>query len=55
MQVIVAMHRAHGGAHLPNGSFEADVSLYSRLAYAVDRREDFMNGTAVFMSKKLPR
>jgi ribosomal protein S18 acetylase RimI-like enzyme len=36
-----------------NGAFEANLSLYGRLGYAVDRREAFMNGTAVYMSKKL--
>lgn len=38
-----------------NSAFEANLSLYGRLGYAVDRREAFMNGTAVYMSKKLAR
>jgi ribosomal protein S18 acetylase RimI-like enzyme len=38
-----------------NGALEANLSLYRRLGYAVDRQEDFMNGTAVHMSKKLAR
>ena len=40
---------------LTNGAFEANVSLYRQLGYAVDRQEDFMNGTTVYMSKKLAR
>lgn len=40
---------------LTNGAFQANVSLYRRLGYAVDREEDFMNGTTVYMSKKLAR
>ena len=32
---------------LTNGAFEANLSLCRRLGYAVDRQEDFMNGTAV--------
>lgn len=40
---------------LTNGAFETNVSLYRRLGYVVDRQEDFMNGTTVYMSKKLPR
>lgn len=40
---------------LTNGAFEANVSLYSRLGYTVDRQEEFMNGTTVYMSKKLAR
>lgn len=40
---------------LTNGAFDANLSLYGRLGYAVDREEDFMNGTTVYMSKKLAR
>lgn len=36
-----------------NGAFEANLSLYSGLGYSVDRREAFMGGTAVYLSKKL--
>jgi ribosomal protein S18 acetylase RimI-like enzyme len=39
---------------LTNGAFEANVSLYKRHGYAVDREEPFMNGTTVYMSKSLP-
>jgi len=39
---------------LTNGAFEANVSLYKRQGYAVDREEPFMNGTTVYMSKSLP-
>jgi len=38
---------------LTNGAFEANVLLYRRLGYALDREEAFMNGTTVYMSKKL--
>jgi ribosomal protein S18 acetylase RimI-like enzyme len=40
---------------LTNGAFDANLSLYRRLGYVVDREEDFMNGTTVYMSKKLAR
>jgi ribosomal protein S18 acetylase RimI-like enzyme len=36
-----------------NAAFEANVSLYARIGYAVDRQEAFMNGVAVYMSKRL--
>ncbi|WP_214477350.1 GNAT family N-acetyltransferase [Mesorhizobium sp. dw_380] len=38
---------------LTNGAFEANVSLYKRHGYVVDREEPFMNGTTVYMSKRL--
>ncbi len=38
---------------LTNGAFEANLSLYKRLGFVVDRVEDFMGGTAVYMSKTL--
>ncbi|TPK83021.1 GNAT family N-acetyltransferase [Mesorhizobium sp. B2-4-17] len=38
---------------LTNGAFEANVSLYKRHGYAIDREEPFMNGTTVYMSKRL--
>ncbi|MBK8160196.1 MAG: GNAT family N-acetyltransferase [Rhodospirillaceae bacterium] len=40
---------------LTNGAFEANVLLYRRLGYVVEREEAFMNGTTVYMSKKLSR
>jgi ribosomal protein S18 acetylase RimI-like enzyme len=40
---------------LTNGAFKANLSLYGKLGYAVDRQESFMNGIAVHMSKRLPR
>ena len=40
---------------LTNGAFDANVSLYGSLGYIVDRQEDFMNGTTVYMSKRLAR
>jgi ribosomal protein S18 acetylase RimI-like enzyme len=38
---------------LTNGAFDANVRLYRRHGYAVDREEPFMNGTTVYMSKRL--
>lgn len=38
---------------LTNGAFEANVSLYARLGYTIDREEPFMNGTTVYMSKRI--
>ncbi|MBN9549014.1 MAG: GNAT family N-acetyltransferase [Alphaproteobacteria bacterium] len=38
---------------LTNGAFEANVRLYRRHGYAIDREEPFMNGTTVYMSKRL--
>ncbi|MBZ9684383.1 MULTISPECIES: GNAT family N-acetyltransferase [unclassified Mesorhizobium] len=38
---------------LTNGAFEANVSLYKRHGYTVDREEPFMNGVTVYMSKRL--
>ncbi|MET2827095.1 GNAT family N-acetyltransferase [Mesorhizobium shangrilense] len=38
---------------LTNGAFEANVSLYKRYGYAIDREEPFMNGVTVYMSKRL--
>ena len=38
-----------------NAAFEANVALYTRAGYSVDRREPFMGGTTVYMSKKLTR
>ena len=40
---------------LTNAAFEANVALYRRLGYAVDREEPYLNGTTVYMSKKLAR
>lgn len=38
---------------LTNGAFEANVSLYRTQGYTVDREEPFMNGTTVYMSKRI--
>lgn len=38
---------------LTNGAFEANVSLYRRHGYTIDREEPFMDGMTVYMSKKL--
>ncbi len=40
---------------LTNGAFAANVALYRKYNYAVDREEEFMNGKTVYMSKKLIR
>jgi ribosomal protein S18 acetylase RimI-like enzyme len=53
-----AEHRASEAGYpetrlVTNGAFEANLSLYGRLGYRVDRQEAFMNGTAVYMSKRL--
>ncbi|CAN7694311.1 GNAT family N-acetyltransferase [Mesorhizobium sp. LjNodule214] len=40
---------------LTNGAFEANVLLYRRHGYAIDREEEFMNGITVYMSKTLDR
>ena len=36
-----------------NGAFEANIALYKRVGYKVDRTEPFKGGTAVYMSKSL--
>ncbi|RRH90062.1 N-acetyltransferase [Mesorhizobium tamadayense] len=38
---------------LTNGAFEDNVRLYRGHGYAIDREEPFMNGTTVYMSKRL--
>ena len=38
---------------LTNAAFEANVALYRRRGYVVDREEEFLNGITVYMSKKL--
>jgi ribosomal protein S18 acetylase RimI-like enzyme len=38
-----------------NAAFEANVALYERAGYRVDKREPFMGGTTVYMSKRLSR
>lgn len=40
---------------LTNGAFEANVLLYKRHGYSVDREEPFMGGMTVYMSKALTR
>jgi GNAT superfamily N-acetyltransferase len=56
------LQRAEGNAReaghhelrlLTNGAFEANVLLYQRQGYSVDREEPFMNGTTVYMSKRI--
>ncbi|WP_245474449.1 hypothetical protein [Mesorhizobium sp. M2A.F.Ca.ET.042.01.1.1] len=38
---------------LTNGAFEASVSLYKGQGYSIDREEPFMNGSTVYMSKRI--
>ncbi|AZO44495.1 GNAT family N-acetyltransferase [Mesorhizobium sp. M7D.F.Ca.US.005.01.1.1] len=38
---------------LTNGAFEANVSLYKKHGYVIDREEPFMGGMTVYMSKRL--
>jgi ribosomal protein S18 acetylase RimI-like enzyme len=38
-----------------NAAFAANVALYERLGYSVERREPFMGGTSVVMKKDLRR
>jgi GNAT superfamily N-acetyltransferase len=38
---------------LTNGAFAANIALYRRLGYGIDREEPFMGGTTVYMSKRL--
>jgi GNAT superfamily N-acetyltransferase len=38
-----------------NAAFAANVALYTKLGYAIDKREPFMGGITVFMSKRLGR
>jgi GNAT superfamily N-acetyltransferase len=40
---------------LTNGAFEANVSLYKKHGFVIDREEPFMGGMTIYMSKKLPR
>lgn len=38
---------------LTNGVFAANIALYERVGYRIDRSEPFRGGTAVYMSKSL--
>ena len=38
---------------LTNAAFAANLALYAKLGYAIDRTEPFRGGTAVHMSKRL--
>lgn len=40
---------------LTNGAFEANVLLYKRHGYTIDREEPFMGGMTVYMGKRLTR
>jgi ribosomal protein S18 acetylase RimI-like enzyme len=40
---------------LTSAAFESNVALYEKVGYVIDRREPFMGGTTVYMSKKLHR
>ena len=36
-----------------NAAFAANLALYAKLAYAIDRTEPFRGGTVVYMSKRI--
>ena len=36
-----------------NSAFESNIRLYRSVGYRIDRREPFMDGEAVYMSKKI--
>jgi ribosomal protein S18 acetylase RimI-like enzyme len=36
-----------------NSAFESNIRLYLSIGYRIDRREPFMGGTAVYMSRKI--
>ena len=38
---------------LTNAAFAANVTLYTALGYRIDRRETFMGGITVYMSKRI--
>ena len=38
---------------LINAAFEANIALYTRLGYVIDKREPFLDGVTVHMSKRL--
>ena len=40
---------------LTNAAFESNVALYERTGYVIVKREPFMGGTTVYMSKSLDR
>ena len=40
---------------LTNGAFEANVLLYKKHGYTIDREEPFMGGMTVYMSKRSTR
>ena len=40
---------------LTNAAFETNVALYTSAGYEIHKREPFMGGTTVHMSKKLTR
>ncbi len=40
---------------LTNAAFQSNIALYEKVGYRTDRREAFMGGTTVYMSKKLDR
>jgi GNAT superfamily N-acetyltransferase len=39
---------------MTNGAFAANLALYAKLGYAIERAEPFRGGTAVHMSKRIP-
>jgi ribosomal protein S18 acetylase RimI-like enzyme len=38
---------------LTNGAFAANIALYRSVGFSIDRTEPFLNGTTVYMSKRI--
>lgn len=50
----IAREAGYGEVRLyTNGAFAANIALYRRLGYRIDREEPYLAGTVVFMSKRL--
>ncbi len=52
-ETIAASHGTAVVRLFTNKRFAANIRLYGRLGYGVDREEPFLNGMAVHMSKRL--
>lgn len=50
----MARRASHGETRLlTNAAFEANIALYERLGYVITEREPYMEGTTVYMCKRL--